>query len=167
MEFEYISGGSLENYTKLSTFESTQVLCQLSSALEYLHNRNPSIGHRDIKPENILVVKRAVDGIYVKFADFGLSKAADILTTFCGTLEWAAPEIYLKAAGSVSAANETYSVAVHIWSLGVVVAWLECGLPVYEEQWATNTVAWIHAVQSHVKDKYHQEGGQPSRASHR
>ena len=53
-------------YTKLSILESTQVVYQLSSALEYLHNRNPSIGHRDIKPENILVERRGADGIYVK-----------------------------------------------------------------------------------------------------
>lgn len=118
------------------------MLCQLSSALEYLHNRNPSIGHRDIKPENILVVhRRGADGIYVKFADFGLSKAADILKTCCGTLLWAAPEIYTKVADPVGAAEDTYSVAVDIWSLGAVVASLECGLPVYEEEWRTESVA--------------------------
>lgn len=58
---------------------------QLSSALKYLHNRTPWIRHCDVKPENILVVERGVDGIYVKFGDFGLSKAADTLKTFCGT----------------------------------------------------------------------------------
>ena len=145
----------------LSTLESTQVLCQLSSALEYLHNQQPSVGHRDIKPANILVVKRGVDGIYVKFADFGLSKAADTLKTFCGTLEWAAPEIYLKAADRKGTANDIYSVAVDIWSLGVVVASLECGgLPVYEKAWETDAVAWIHTVQRHVTDHFKQQGSQ-------
>ncbi|MCJ1423372.1 hypothetical protein MMC29_001255 [Sticta canariensis] len=120
-------------YTNLSTLVSTHILCQSSSALEYLHNQNPSIAHRDIKPENILVVERGTDGIYVKFADFGLFKAADTLKTFRGTLLWAAPEIYLKAADPIGAAKDTYSVAVDIWSLGVFVASLECGgLPVYE-----------------------------------
>ncbi len=137
------------------------MLCQLSSALEYLHNRNPSIGHRDIKPENILVVyRREADRIYVKFADFGLSKAADILKTCCGTLPWAAPEIYSKVADPVGAADDTYSVAIDIWSLGVVVASLECGLPVYEEEWGRNAVAWIHAVQSHVSDNYDKQGSE-------
>ena len=114
LEFEYIPGGSLDSYINLSTLESTHILCQLSSALEDLHNRSPSIAHRDIKPENILVVERGTDGIYVKFADFGLSKAADTLKTFCGTLLWAAPKIYLKAADSIGAAKDTYSVAVEI-----------------------------------------------------
>lgn len=113
-EFEYILRGSLDTHTNLSTFESTQVLSQLTSALEYLHNRQPPVAHRDIKPANILVSKREDDGIYVKFADFGLSKAADTLEAFCGTLEWAAPEICLKAANRKGAANDTYRVAVDI-----------------------------------------------------
>lgn len=129
--------------------------------MEYLHNQQPSVGHRDIKPANILVVERGVDGIYVKFADFGLSKAADILKTFCGSLAWAAPEIYLKAADRKATANDTYSVAVDVWSLGVVVAWLECGgLPEYEAAWATDATAWIHAVQAHVINHYKQQGSE-------
>ncbi|KAL8678787.1 MAG: hypothetical protein Q9186_004897 [Xanthomendoza sp. 1 TL-2023] len=160
LRFEYVPGGSLDNYTNLSTFESTQVLHQLSSALEYLHNRNPSIGHRDIKPENILVKWRGADGIYVKFADFGLSKAADILKTCCGTLLWAAPEIYLKIADPVGAAEDTYGVSVDIWSLGVVIASLACGLPVYEEEWKTKAVDWIHAVQTRVNAHYVKHGGE-------
>ena len=161
MEFEYVPGGSLDTHTNFSTSESTQILYQLSSALEYLHNQQPSVGHRDIKPANVLVVERGVDGIYVKFADFGLSKAADTLKTFCGTLEWAAPEIYLKAADQKGTANDIYSVAVDIWSLGVVIASLECGrLPVYEEAWATDAVAWIHTVQRHVTDHLEQQGNE-------
>ena len=145
----------------MSTFENTQVFCQLSSALEYLHNRNSWIGHRDIKPRNILVFARGVDGIYVKFGDFGLSKAADTLKTFCGTLEWAAPEIYLKTADPVGTANDTYSVAIDIWSFGAVVASLESnGLPVYKEEWKTDAVAWIRAVQNHVIRKYNKRGGE-------
>lgn len=50
--------------------------------------------------------------------------------------------------------------AVDIWSLGVVVAWLECGLPVYEDEWHKNAVVWIHAIQSHVNDKYDEQGGE-------
>ena len=136
------------------------MLHQLSSALEYLHNRNPSIGHRDIKPENILVERRGEDGIRVKFADFGLSKAADVLKTCCGTLLWAAPEIYLKVADPVGAAENTYGVSVDIWSLGVVIASLACGLPKYEEEWRTKAMDWIHAVQTRVNDYYVEHGGE-------
>ena len=135
------------------------MLCQLSLALEYLHNQNPSIGHRDIKPENILVERRGADGIRVKFADFGLSKAADVLKTCCGTLLYTAPEIYLKVTDPVSAATDTYGISVDIWSLGVMIASLVCRLPVYNEEWKANAVNWIHAVQSRVMDRYVKHGG--------
>ena len=161
MEFEYIPGGSLDNYTDVSALESAQILCQLSSALEYLHNKTPSIGHRDIKPANILVFDRTADGILVKFGDFGLSKAADTLKTCCGTALFAAPEIYLKMAKVKGAADDTYNVAVDIWSLGVLVASLACGgLPEYEEEWTTDAFAWIRAVQSHVVEMYNVRGGE-------
>ncbi|KAL9009200.1 MAG: hypothetical protein Q9173_005748, partial [Seirophora scorigena] len=160
LKFEYVPGGSLDKYTKLSMFESTQVVYQISSALEYLHNRNPSIGHRDIKPENILVERRGADGICVKFADFGLSKAADVLKTCCGTLLYTALEIYLKLVDPVGAAKDTYGVSVDIWTLGVVIASLVCGLPVYKEEWKTDAVNWIHAVQARVNDYYIKHGGE-------
>ena len=161
MAFEYIPGGALDKYTNLSTFENTQILCQLTSALKYLHTRTPSIAHRDIKPENILVVERTIDGIYVKFADFGLSKAGDELTTYCGTPFWQAPEIRLKAADPVGAANNIYSVAVDIWSLGVVVASLECdGLPKFKPSFRTDAVTWIRAIQRHVTGTYKKRGGE-------
>lgn len=152
LKFEYVGGGSLDSYTDLSTFESTQVLAQLSSALEYLHNRNPSIGHRDIKPENVLVQGRGANGIRVKFGDFGLSKAADVLKTRCGTMLWAAPEVH--------GPDDTYGVGVDVWSLGAVVAWLECGLPDYEDEWNTDPGGWIHALQSHVVGKFQEQGSE-------
>ena len=85
MAFEYVLKGSFDIYQDLSAFESTQILCQAFSALKYLHNRNPSIGHRDIKPG--LIIEREINNIYVESADFGVSKAADALKTFCGSLE--------------------------------------------------------------------------------
>ncbi|KAF1994018.1 kinase-like protein [Amniculicola lignicola CBS 123094] len=157
LTFEYVPGGSLDTCINLSTFENVQVLRQLLSALQYLHGQNPPIGHRDIKPDNILVLYRRSSGIYVKFADFGLAKAADYLKTFCGTMQFAAPEIYKKAPDPVAAADVRYSVAVDIWSLGVVIASRECGLPYYKESYRTSAVAWIQVVLQHVKD--HQEKG--------
>ncbi|KAF2023510.1 kinase-like protein, partial [Setomelanomma holmii] len=152
IKLEYIPGGSLDAQGVLrgySNLESTQILCDLSSALEYLHTRQPPIAHRDIKPENILVVKRDQDGILVKFSDFGFSKAADILRTFCGTPLWAAPEIYLKAADPKGTDQDAYGVQIDIYSLGVVVAWAECGLPAYEDEW---NMDWIYKVPEHVAE---------------
>jgi serine/threonine protein kinase len=157
LELEYVPGGSLDSdiYHDLSSYENMHVLSQLSSALEYLHTRSPPIGHRDIKPENILVAKRDEIGIHVKFADFGLSRAADLLESFVGSLPYAAPEIYLKAADLKGTAKDTYGVAVDIWSLGVVIASLECdGLPFYRAEWSTDAYAWVRVVRDYVNDEY-------------
>ena len=153
LKFEFVPGGSLDKQTGISTFESWQILSQLSSALEYLHEQKPQIAHRDIKPENILIASRADDSIFVKFADFGLSGAKEVLTTFCGTLQWAAPEIYLKIPNPVGA--ERYGVVIDVWSLGVVIGWLECGLPKYRKTWEKDTTAWPRAVLSHIQDYEH------------
>jgi len=157
LTFEYVPGGSLDTCIDLSTLENVQALRQLLSALQYLHGQNPPIGHRDIKPDNILVLYRRSSGIYVKFADFGLAKAADYLKTFCGTIKWAAPEIYHKIPDPKATADDRYSVAVDIWSLGVVIASQECGLPYYEDWYYTSDVAWIQAVLQHVEN-YEEKG---------
>ena len=151
LKFEFVPGGSLDKQTDISTFENWQILCQLSSGLKYLHKQEPQIAHRDIKPQNILIVFREADGIFVKFADFGLSGAKEVLKTCCGTLLWAAPEIYLKIPDPTAMADEIYSVSVDVWSLGLVIAWVECGLPDYEEAWQKDTTAWIRTVLSHVR----------------
>ena len=49
--------------------------------------------HRDLKPENILITKN----IRPKIGDFGSSAIKDIdRKTYCGTLEYMAPEIFMK-----------------------------------------------------------------------
>ncbi|OAR01256.1 hypothetical protein LLEC1_07404 [Akanthomyces lecanii] len=144
LRLEYIPRGSLAEHKDLSEIESAKILCQLSSAVEYLHNRNLSIVHRDIKPENILVAERTQKNIHVKFADFGLSKASNILKTYCGTPLWAAPELYLKAADLKATKGDTYTPAIDIWSLGVVIASFLCGLPTYTEEYNDqNSLLWL------------------------
>lgn len=94
------------------------VLCQGLSALADLHEREVPIVHRDIKPANILI--KSLDPLYIKFTDFGLSKASNDLKTFCGTRSYLAPEVYRK---------KSYTPAVDIWSLGVAVFECAYGLP--------------------------------------
>lgn len=98
LRFEYVAGGSLFDHRRsLSALECVEVLCQLLSALAYLHSFNPPICHRDIKPGNILVQHRTPGrDIFVKFADFGLAKTSDYLATTVGTALYMAPEIYQK-----------------------------------------------------------------------
>ena len=89
---------------------------QCLSALVYLHKI--PIAHRDIKPANLLVDKRN-GNLHVKLTDFGTSREAQTLTTFCGTESYMAPEL-LEIRQSRAKTKQTYSLAVDIWSLGVM-----------------------------------------------
>lgn len=72
------------------------------------------MAHRDLKPENFLVKE---DPFTIIIADFGLSKVEttdDHLKTFCGTPQYAAPEIFLDD-------SDSYGLSVDIWSTGVIM----------------------------------------------
>ena len=73
--------------------------------------------HRDIKPENLLN-----SGGVIKIADFGWSahSPSDRRRTFCGTLDYLAPEFVRR---------EEYGKGVDIWSVGVLAYELITGNP--------------------------------------
>ena len=79
-------------------------------SLEYLHNQG--VVYRDFKPENILIDRQG----YIRLTDFGLSKIGmheDGRTkTFCGTLEYMAPEM-IK--------NDNYNNSVDWFAFGLVL----------------------------------------------
>ena len=118
-------------------------MCQLLSALTTMHTRTPPIVHRDIMPDNILRFVSPDSSIRVKLADFSLGKNADQLKTFCGSLRYAAPEIYAKV---VMKDAECYTAGINIWSLAVVFAERAGGLPEYYNSYKISTTAWNTAV---------------------
>ena len=115
MVLEYVEGGELFSVLKaegiLSLQQNVRILTQVCDAVAYLHAH--SISHRDIKPENILCTAPA-EPFDVKIADFGLSKQyrQDFLTTCCGTLHYAAPEVI--------GGKKAYSEQCDMWSIGVL-----------------------------------------------
>lgn len=115
---EYLPLGNLACQGFITEEETLQILCQGLQALEYLHSRSPPLAHRDIKPANILVRSRMP--FVIKLADLGLAKNDSSLKTFCGSNEYAAPEIW---------GRHHYTTMVDIWSLGVVVLQYGYGLP--------------------------------------
>jgi serine/threonine protein kinase len=115
---EYVPFGSLEDQKTISDEDCVTILCQGLSALVDLHGREEPIVHRDIKPGNILI--HSPDPLHIKLTDFGLSRVSKDLTTFCGTALYLAPEVYTK---------DSYTPAVDIWSLGVVIFKFAYGLP--------------------------------------
>lgn len=101
----------IDKYHGLPQYLLEKYVCQLVSALHYLH-RGLSVIHRDLSLENLLIDNH--DNL--KIADFGLSKAVTdsdpLCTTKCGTRPYLAPEILR---------NEPYTEQVDIWQLGIVI----------------------------------------------
>lgn len=127
---EYCEGGELFDmickYNHFTEQQATNVVRQVTEALQYLHNLG--IVHRDIKPENILLLERTPDSV-VKLTDFGLANKLDgkdlKFWTKCGTLYYAAPEVL---------STDSYDKKIDFWSLGVVMYVLLVGyLPFYHD----------------------------------
>ncbi|KAF8949206.1 CBL-interacting serine/threonine-protein kinase 21 [Haplosporangium gracile] len=119
---DYASGGELFEYVadKRAIASEQDIQCifaQIVDAVDYLHQLN--IVHRDLKLENVLLEPqtRAPLRPKVKLTDFGLAKVIDmdspLLTTRCGSEDYAAPEIILGQPYDGREAD--------IWSLGVVL----------------------------------------------
>ncbi|KAJ1975998.1 Serine/threonine-protein kinase [Dimargaris verticillata] len=124
---EYVSGGQMLDYIishgRLKEKHARKFARQILSALDYCH-RN-SIVHRDLKIENILISSSAT----IKIIDFGLSNLYSLrsrLSTFCGSLYFAAPEL-LSAKAYVGP-------EVDIWSFGIVLYVLVCGKVPFDDQ---------------------------------
>ncbi|XP_064404660.1 ribosomal protein S6 kinase alpha-3-like isoform X2 [Halichondria panicea] len=110
---EFLRGGDL--FTRLSKevmFTEDDVkfyLAELALALDHLHTLG--IVYRDLKPENILLDAEG----HIKLTDFGLSKEAveDRKTfSFCGTVEYMAPEVVNRKGHGTTA---------DWWSFGVLM----------------------------------------------
>ncbi|XP_052087652.1 ribosomal protein S6 kinase 2 beta-like [Mytilus californianus] len=111
---EFLRGGDL--FTRLSkevmfTEEDVKFyLAELAMALDHLHS--VGIVYRDLKPENILLDS---DG-HIKLTDFGLSKESVFeekkTYSFCGTVEYMAPEVVNR---------KGHGTAADWWSYGVLM----------------------------------------------
>lgn len=84
-------------------------LCEIVCALEYLHGLD--IIYRDLKTENVMLDEEG----HVKLIDFGLSKLGmsegALTNTFCGTVEYMAPEVVTRSPG--------YNKPADWWSFGI------------------------------------------------
>lgn len=114
----YYPLGNLQDMKGISETQYVSAFRQILLGLRHLHERR--IAHRDLKPENLLIA----EPFTIIIAGFGLSKAVtdSLLTTFCGTHLYAAPEIY-------HGNSHGYGNKVDIWSTGVIILNFIYGLP--------------------------------------
>ncbi|KAH7031030.1 kinase-like domain-containing protein, partial [Microdochium trichocladiopsis] len=148
LEIEYMRGGSLDNYGDLTNQEVMSITSQCLSALTHMHELEPPIIHRNIKPAKIFVVDRIGDRITIKLGGFGLSKHG-FFKTQGGTPTYLAPEILRPP----TSRGPSYTVAVDIWSLGVVAYELAIGLPEFDGHRSQGTIwpAWLEDQIMHAE----------------
>ncbi|XP_063982067.1 ribosomal protein S6 kinase 2 beta [Diachasmimorpha longicaudata] len=110
---DFLRGGDLfSRLSKEVMFTEEDVkfyLAELALALDHIHNLG--IIYRDLKPENILLDSNG----HMSLTDFGLSKQPldDTKTySFCGTVEYMAPEVVNR---------QGHSFAADWWSFGVLM----------------------------------------------
>ncbi|XP_046633875.1 serine/threonine-protein kinase/endoribonuclease IRE1-like [Daphnia pulicaria] len=74
-----------------------EVLCQLSSGLDYIHSKG--FIYRKVKPENMLI--SLTTPVVMKWADFGLNQMSDSSTESSSSesLCWMSPEVLVSADG--------------------------------------------------------------------
>ena len=115
---EFLEGGTLKEYIQENAENITEdtareIIKQIFNALSYLHY-SCDVCHRDIKPENIMFSeKNNISSL--KLLDFGLSSdsfESKLRQQNCGTLTYMAPE---------QISGVTYSKAVDVWSVGIIL----------------------------------------------
>jgi len=116
---ELLGGGELFDRIieekKFTEVNAAKTMKEVLSAINYCHEKN--IVHRDLKPENILV-----EGNIIKIIDFGTSRkfeANKLMSNSHGTPYYIAPEVL----------SNRYNEKCDIWSCGVILYILLCGLP--------------------------------------
>ncbi|XP_016464261.2 calcium-dependent protein kinase 17-like isoform X2 [Nicotiana tabacum] len=91
--------------------------------------------HRDLKPENFLLLNKD-ENAPLKATDFGLSvfyKQGDVFKDIVGSAYYIAPEVLKRR----------YGPEVDIWSIGVMLYILLCGVPPF---WAENENGIFNAI---------------------
>ncbi|XP_037133229.1 inhibitor of nuclear factor kappa-B kinase subunit alpha [Syngnathus acus] len=125
LAMEFCSHGDLrkvlsrpENCCGLKESDVLALLTDVGCGIQYLHENK--IIHRDLKPENIVL--QEINGKLVhKIIDLGYAKDLDqgsLCTSFVGTLQYLAPELF---------ENKAYTVSVDYWSFGTMIFECSCG----------------------------------------
>mmetsp|Transcript_21124 Transcript_21124/g.41259 ORF Transcript_21124/g.41259 Transcript_21124/m.41259 type:complete len:462 (-) Transcript_21124:24-1409(-) len=153
---EFVPGGDLfSSVVREGIFQEDQaqrLFREVCEAVAYLHTEG--VVHRDLKLENILMTEQDRCTTHIKVTDFGIARHAGRsrdCKTFCGSLNYTAPEVvrlrpvnldkaYRKDSGLVSMDTSMellehrsgYGKPADLWSLGVVLYIMLCASPPFE-----------------------------------
>lgn len=124
---ELAAGKTLLKYInsrgRLKEEETKKLFAQLLDIVDYLHTLN--IVHRDLKVENVMIDENG----NMKLIDFGfscmISDEDPLMDTWCGTRQYVAPEMLHQ---------KSYSKAVDIWSMGVILFGMFAGRLPFQSQ---------------------------------
>lgn len=108
---EYLPGGEL--FSLISSKKRLEVsqakLITAEIVMFFVHLHKFGVVYRDLKPENIMISATG----HVKVVDFGFAaRIEECSNTFCGTLEYLAPEMI---------AREGHGFEVDWWTLGILL----------------------------------------------
>ena len=108
---EYAGSSTLLDFLKhkkvLTEPQAARILVELCLALKHMHDMG--VMHRDLKPDNVLMTSSG----QVKVCDLGWSVFCEApRKTYCGTLDYMAPEVF---------EGLEYSFSADVWSLGVML----------------------------------------------
>jgi serine/threonine protein kinase len=109
--------GSLFSYVvksvRISPNKALVLFQQIIEALDYMHKH--LICHRDLKPENFLLNSQTT----LKVCDFGFASLmkgdSEMLTTRCGTLHYASPDILTEGDGYDGRLHDVWSAGVNLY----------------------------------------------------
>ncbi|GAA0146989.1 non-receptor serine/threonine protein kinase [Lithospermum erythrorhizon] len=108
----------------------------LRTIVQIIHTcHSMGVIHRDLKPENFLLLNKEEDAPLL-VTDFGLSvfyKQGDVFKDIVGSAYYIAPEVLKRS----------YGPEVDIWSIGVMLYILLCGVPPF---WAENENGIFSAI---------------------
>ncbi len=139
---ELINGSDLRTYLRergtLPPAEVASLGAAIADALSAAHAKG--IVHRDVKPENVLMDRSVVPAI-PRLTDFGVAKIigdSSHQTMLLGTPNYMAPELV----------EDEPSPAADVYSLGVVLYEMSCGLTPYANARTPMAVLRAHSTQA-------------------
>eukprot|EP00445_Apocalathium_hangoei_P010747 CAMPEP_0203874496 /NCGR_PEP_ID=MMETSP0359-20131031/20304_1 /ASSEMBLY_ACC=CAM_ASM_000338 /TAXON_ID=268821 /ORGANISM="Scrippsiella Hangoei, Strain SHTV-5" /LENGTH=526 /DNA_ID=CAMNT_0050793245 /DNA_START=44 /DNA_END=1624 /DNA_ORIENTATION=- len=118
----------------LSWARCSSLITQAITVLAHIH-LGPKVCHRDVKPENIIVSDAPGQPLHLKLVDFDLAltqKEGCHCRSSCGTVPFSAPEVLLS--------RQYNGMAADIWSLGIVMIEILCGVRIVERALALEQV---------------------------